>query len=141
MTDRVLFAAIIGWAVLASMASGQCWECEQSRNEAGEIVYPGVECAPVSVSDEGSTECHVLVDPVSGNRCVFKNVNTGQPGQDCAWEPPPGNGHTSPPDQGCEWTSFQEKSEDKTEPHRMTPNGEAVEDWKSEPPVLATAVG
>lgn len=132
---RVLMVAIVGW-FLASVATSQCWECEALRDEQGNTVYPGVECAEVSVSDEGKTECYVLVDPNLGGRCVFENIATGQPGQACSWEPPPGSGHTIPPEQGCEWSDLQ-----SAPGHQITPNGETVIDWEPKTPVIDAAVG
>lgn len=130
---RLILVATVGWFI-TSTATAQCWECDDISQ------YPGIQCAPVSVSDDGWTECHVVVDSVQGNHCAFENVDTGESGLSCEWEPPPGNGHNSPPDQGCEWSNLLEPG--LGEPvYRVTPNGEAAEDWEPETPALDTAVG
>ncbi len=130
--QRTLWVAMLGW-FLASMAAAQCWECEDKTDADGNPVYPGVECAGVSVSDAGMTECHVVTNP---GRCVFEDLETGQPGEPCERDPFPGNGHTSPPEQGCESSSLQNQPD-----YQITPNGEAADDWTPEIPALTTAVG
>ncbi len=122
---RVLYVFILG-CLFAAVAGAQCWECEDLVDANEDPVYPGVKCDEVSVSDIGQTECQVQTNP---GRCVFG-------GQICNWDPPPGGGHTTPPEQGCEWSSLQDEPA-----YQITPNGEATENWTPEIPALETSVG
>lgn len=120
---HVSIVLILG-CFLATAGLGQCWECENIGT------YPGVQCAPVSISDQGKTECHVVSGPNIQNHCAFSNIETGVTGEDCEWE---FDGPIHPPDvpeQGCEISARVQQEAPVDHPRQVvTPNGQPRLDW------------
>jgi hypothetical protein len=125
MFTRILsvFAFVLMLATVRGAGAEDCWECETLPDPDD---YPGITCAPVSISDQGSTECYVRLEPNKPIECVFEDPATRTPGDLCSWQPPTYSPPKDPPHQGCDDSSLRVPG---VPAQVVTPNGSLNSSW------------